>query len=67
MSPRAPSRSPRPVTEFFRSAGTVVATLTATGAQVDGDAVEQLAAGSTAKPHTIHVTGDVTCGTTVSG
>ena len=52
---------------FFRSGGTVVATLTATGAQVDGDAVEQLAAGSTAKPHTIHVTGDVTCGTTVSG
>jgi hypothetical protein len=52
---------------FFRSGDTVVATLTATGAHVDGDAVEQLAAGSTAKPHTIHITGDVTCGTTVSG
>jgi hypothetical protein len=43
-----------------------VATLTATGAHVDGDAVEQnVTKGSTA--HTIHVSGDVICGTTVSG
>jgi hypothetical protein len=52
---------------FFRSGSTVGATLTATGAHVDGDAVEQLAAGSTAKPHTIHVSGDVACGTTIGG
>ncbi len=52
---------------FFTSGSAVVATLTATGAHVDGDAVEQLAAGSKVKPHTIHVSGDATCGTTVGG
>ena len=51
---------------FFRNSATTVATLTATGAHVDGDAVEQnVTKGSTA--HTIHVSGDVICGTTVSG
>jgi hypothetical protein len=51
---------------FYRNTGTAVVTLTATGAHVDGDGVEQnLAAG--AKAHTIHVTGDVICGTTISG
>lgn len=48
---------------FFRNASTAVATLTATGAHVDGDAVEQVAAGATA--HMIHVSGDVVCGTTI--
>jgi hypothetical protein len=51
---------------FYRNTGTAVVTLTATGAHVDGDGIEQnLAAG--AKAHTIHVSGDVICGTTVSG
>ncbi|MFI5260042.1 MAG: hypothetical protein ACHQ01_10615, partial [Candidatus Limnocylindrales bacterium] len=51
---------------FFRSTATAKATLTATGATVDGDALEtNLAKGATA--HTIHVTGDATCGTSVSG
>jgi hypothetical protein len=51
---------------FFRNTATAVATLTATGAHVDGDAVEQnLAAGTTA--HTVHVTGDAVCGTTIKG
>jgi hypothetical protein len=51
---------------FFRNSPTFVATLTATGAQVDGDAVEQnVPAG--AKAHTIHVSGDATCGTTIGG
>jgi hypothetical protein len=51
---------------FYRSTSTAVATLTATGAHLDGDALEQnLAAGATA--HTIHVTGDVVCGTTITG
>jgi len=51
---------------FFRKASTATATLTATGAHIDGDAVEQLAAGATAAAHTIHVSGDVVCGTTIS-
>jgi len=51
---------------FYRNSSTAVVSLTATGAHVAGDGIEQnLAAG--AKAHTIHVTGDVTCGTTVSG
>ena len=51
---------------FFRSTATATATLTATGAHVDGDAVEQnVKAG--AKAHTIHVSGDAVCGTTVAG
>ena len=52
---------------FFRNTSTATATLTATGAHIDGDAVEQLAAGATAAAHTIHVSGDVVCGTTISG
>jgi hypothetical protein len=34
---------------------------------VDGEAVEQLAAGATTKPHTVHISGDVVCGTTSAG
>lgn len=49
---------------FYRNTGTTQATLTATGAHVDGDVLEQnVAAGATA--HTIHVSGDVICGTTI--
>lgn len=51
---------------FFRSTPTAVATLTTTGAHLEGDAIEQMAAGSKAKPHTIHVSGDLICGTTFS-
>lgn len=51
---------------FYRNTATAMATLTATGAHVDGDLVEQnLAAGSTA--HTIHMSGDATCGATIGG
>ena len=52
---------------FYRNTSTATATLTATGAHVDGDAVEQLAAGSKATPHKVHVTGDVICGTSIQG
>lgn len=52
---------------FYRNTSTATATLTATGAHVDGDAVEQLAAGSKATPHKVHVTGDVVCGTSIRG
>jgi hypothetical protein len=48
---------------FYRNTNTAKATLTATGAHVDADLLEQnVAKGATA--HTIHVTGDVVCGTT---
>ena len=44
----------------------LIARLTATGATVEGDALEQnVAKGATA--HTIHVSGDVVCGTTTGG
>ena len=50
---------------FFRSTSAGGATLTATGAHVDGDVVEQNPPkGTTA--HTVHITGDLTCGTTVA-
>lgn len=41
-------------------------TISKTGAHLDADFVESLASGSTAPPHTIHLAGDVTCGTTNS-
>ena len=51
---------------YFLSTKTAVSTLTATGAHVDGDLLEQnVAKGGTA--HTIHVSGDVVCGTTIGG
>ena len=51
---------------FYRSGSMAVATLTATGAHVEADLVEQnLAAGATA--HTIHLAGDVVCGTRIGG
>jgi hypothetical protein len=49
---------------FFRNGSAAVAALTATGAHVDTDLVEENPAkGTTA--HTIHLSGDATCGTTV--
>jgi hypothetical protein len=51
---------------YYRNTSTAVATLTAPGAHIDGDAVEQNpAAGKTATK--VHLSGDVTCGTTVAG
>jgi len=43
-------------------ASTGVTALTATGARLDGDAVEAAAAGGTS--HTIHIAGELTCGVT---
>ena len=48
---------------FFRNTATAVATLTPTGAHVDADLVDQNPAKGT-KATTIHMSGDVTCGTT---
>jgi hypothetical protein len=42
-------------------AGTL--TISATGAHLDGDFIEVLAAGVTTAPHVVHLVGDVTCGT----
>ncbi len=39
-------------------------TMAANAAHVDADFVERLASGATGTPHIIHVTGDVTCGST---
>ena len=49
---------------FFRNSATAVATLTPTGAHVDADLVEQNPAAGT-KALTIHMAGDVVCGTTI--
>jgi len=49
---------------FFRNSATAVATLTPTGAHVDADLLEQNPAAGT-KAHTIHMTGDAVCGTTI--
>jgi hypothetical protein len=51
---------------FYRNTSTAQATLTANGAHVDGDLLEQNVAKG-AKTHTIHVSGDVVCGTTIGG
>lgn len=40
--------------------------LTAGGAHVDADFVERLAAGAAGTSHTLHLTGDLTCGSTTS-
>jgi hypothetical protein len=50
---------------FYRNTATAAATLTPTGARVDGDASEQNLA-ARAKAHIVHVTDDVVCGTTVA-
>jgi hypothetical protein len=50
--------------EFFTSAASATSTPTAAGAMVGGDATEQVAAGATA--HTIHVTGQSTCGSGIT-
>jgi hypothetical protein len=51
---------------FFRNTSTATAALTANGAHVDGDLLEQNVAKG-AMAHTVHVTGDVICGTTIGG
>jgi hypothetical protein len=51
---------------FYRNTSTAQATLTANGAHVDGDLLEQNVAKG-AKTHTIHVSGDVVCGTSIGG
>jgi hypothetical protein len=48
---------------FYVNKVATAASVTATGMHVSGEATESLAAGSTAKPHTVAVTGDATCGT----
>jgi hypothetical protein len=45
---------------YTRSQGTF--TVTTTGAHVDGDLIEQVSGGAT--PHTLHLSGDATCGST---
>lgn len=47
--------------QFYRVAAPGVASVTTTGAHIEGDAVEVVAAGAT--PHTLHVSGDAICGT----
>ena len=49
---------------FFRNTATAVATLTPTGAHVDADLLEQNPAAGT-KAHSIHMSGDAICGTTI--
>lgn len=46
---------------FFRSDSTGVATLTPTGGRIEGDVIEQNPAAGTAA-HTIHLSGEATCG-----
>lgn len=46
-------------TQSYAASGSTVASVTATGAHVNGDAVEEVPTGSSA--HTLHVSGDVTC------
>jgi hypothetical protein len=40
-----------------------VVSISTTGAHIDADFVEVVASGTTTTPHTIHLAGDVTCGT----
>jgi hypothetical protein len=48
----------------YDKAGSVA--VTAAGAHVDATFAEVLAAGDTSTPHTIHLVGDVTCGTFIN-
>ncbi len=47
----------------YKIAPTGVQTISGTGAHLDADFVEVLAAGATGPAHTFHLAGDVTCGT----
>ena len=49
---------------FFASTASATSAPTATGTTVNGDATEQVAAGATA--HTIHVSGQSTCGSAIA-
>ena len=51
------------VNHSYNTATVGAGTLSATGAHVDADFVEVLAAGAAGPAHTIHLAGDVTCGT----
>jgi hypothetical protein len=53
-----------PAQHSYALAPSGTAAASATGAHVDGDYVEVVAAGAT--PHTIHLAGDVVCGTTTN-
>jgi hypothetical protein len=50
--------------EFFVSTGSATSTPTTTGTTIDGDAAQQVTAGATA--HTIHITGQSTCGSSIT-
>jgi len=45
---------------YTRVPGSGTFSVTDTGGHIDGDVIEQVAAGAT--PHTLHITGDATCG-----
>jgi hypothetical protein len=49
------------VSHFYQAKGPGISTVTKTGVHVDGDAVEFVTGG--AQAHTVHATGDGTCGT----
>ena len=51
---------------FLMDEKTGTYTVSDTGAHVDADFVEVLAAGAAGPPHTIHLAGDVVCGTNVT-
>jgi hypothetical protein len=57
-----------PTPGFFGNVAAGASTFTANAAHLDGVVAPQVAAGSTASPppYSVHVTGDVICGTTVS-
>jgi len=57
-----PGTPPRTIHYQVKAAG--VSTLSGTGAKVSGDAVEQSPTSGT--PHTLHVSGTVTCGSTIN-
>ena len=55
-----------PLNAFYDIDATGTVTLTATGGHVDAGFTQQMPAGSTTAPLTVHVTGDATCGSTVT-
>ncbi|MFI5261666.1 MAG: hypothetical protein ACHQZR_03810 [Candidatus Limnocylindrales bacterium] len=50
---------------FYTGPGAGSVTLVAGGARMAGDVTESVAAGATPSPHTLHVSGSATCGTTI--
>ncbi len=47
---------------YTRVPGSGTFSVTNTGGRIDGDVIEQVAAGATTPPHTLHISGDATCG-----